>query len=56
MEVVDQVSTVLGGVGGVAGTAYVVKHWNDPPANAGPTPPAPQTAEPPESSGSEPTP
>ena len=27
MEVVDQVSTVLGGVGGVAGTAYVVKHW-----------------------------
>lgn len=55
MQAVEAVSTVASGVGGVAGAAYVVKHWNDPPANvpqaSAAPPPASPTAEPSEPRG-----
>jgi hypothetical protein len=30
LEIVDQVSTIVGGLGGAAAGAYAIKHWNDP--------------------------
>ncbi len=30
MQAVEAVGTIASGVGGIATTAYVVKHWNDP--------------------------
>ena len=34
MQAVEAVSTIAGGLGGVSGTAYAVKHWNDRPNDA----------------------
>jgi hypothetical protein len=44
LEAAATFGAIGGGVGGFAGAAHVVKHWNDPPADT------PQAATPPPAS------
>ena len=51
MQLVDTVGKIGEGVGGIAGAAYVVKHWNDRPgdmphASAAPPPASPSAEAP----------
>jgi hypothetical protein len=55
LEAAATFGAIGGGVGGFAGAAHVVKHWNDPPANrprASVPPPASPANEPSKPKGS----